>query len=196
MTKKATTIVLIIVVLFLIASTVYVSIILTTDSGTTPRPSRASEIEGATPAAIDATDPLAETDTGIDPLAELEEPTSELPLDNEDVLVTPEITEDPADLLAYANPTPTGATAGPANGTPSPTTTSLRVSPTAVVTAADLPETGKGQTATKSATATSTVIPTQQQQALPQSMPVAGSITGPIIAFVVAGATIVVSFFL
>ncbi len=208
MAKKATTIILVIVVLFLLASTVYVSIILTSDTGTTPRPSKASEIEEGVEAVpvdetvVEGTDP---EETTADPLSVAEDQASQetgdqslvaqeslsAPEDSaeeiEDVSITPEVTSGEDDeLLAYANPSPTGGAAG------------TNITPTAKVTAGlessvdivdELPESGNGQPKT-----TKTPTPTKVQQQLPQTMPVAGNLTGPIAAFVVAGTTIVLSF--
>lgn len=224
MAKKATTIILVVVVLFLLASTVYVSIILTSDTGTTPQQSRASEIEDATPEAtttdlagdplaVPTTDPLLPpTDTAADPLAvpttsdtdPLAQTEDDIAndLNSEDAELTPTEAVDAdgeEDLLAYANPTPPGAEPSPLAGTSPSVTPKAKSSPTPRITDSALPDTGKGQ---PKATASASVVPSQmvaqqqQQPNLPQSLPVAGSYTGPVMAFLVAGATIVAAFFL
>lgn len=231
MAKKATTIILVIVVLFLLASTVYVSIILTSDpesTATTPTRTRASEIEDATPEAETLTqDPLTIAEEGQDPLAAPETTESDPLTQSQDQSMEPTrgeetmeleqetapeetdsgeepTTADESELLAYANPSPTGGAAS-GSGLTAPTTkpsTTKAVTPTTsmnIEETEELPETGQGQTRTASASPTvkpTTVIVQQQQQQLPQALPVAGSFTGPVMAFVIAGATIVVSFFL
>ncbi len=205
MAKKATTIILVIVVLFLLASTVYVSIILTSDTGTTPRPSKASEIEEGTepvPADETAGEETGTNETSADPLTIAEdqaalnsgeesliaqESTTDESTNSEDLTATPEVTPgDDEDLLAYANPSPTG---GQSETTPTAEPTVGLESSTGSVD--ELPESGKGQPRT---TVTPSPTPTKAQQQLPQTMPVAGNLTGPIVAFLVAGTTIVLSF--
>lgn len=211
MPKKATTILLVIVVLFLLASTVYISIILTADpesQATTPSNTRASEIEEKTvPVADDSitTDPLTAAETSLElstdgePTDPLASQSSEAPADSE------EITDPESDLLAYANPSPTGAAPTGKSGLAAPTTAKASGTPTpADAVTEDLPGTGTGQTKvspTKAISPTPTpVLITQSvqqtQQQLPQSLPVAGSIGGPLLAFLVAGGTIVAAFFL
>jgi len=209
MAKKATTIILVIVVLFLLASTVYVSIILTSDTGTTPRPSKASEVEeGAESLPQDETteeelpqDPLAvtEDESGAKNESLIDNPLAQPPEDISpietvesnrlDLSVSPEVTpgEDDEELLAYANPSPTGRVSQSKTPTAEPTKEFGR-EPTAN-TVDELPESGKGQLKT-------TTTPTQAKQQLSQTMPVAGNLTGPIAAFVVAGATILFAFVL
>lgn len=208
MAKKATTIILLIVVVLLLASTVYVSIILTSDSDspTTARQTRASEIDDTLTQTQDETSPPS-TDP-LDPAA----PATQNPSAEPNTLT--EITPDPSgatpsDLLAYANPTPTGTEASPrepaSGGTeldPEPTPeTSETPSPNEdTVTGAtptpidDLPETGMGQP-TKTATAAPTLKVTTPPQ-LGTSLPVAGSLGTTVVTVVVAGVTILASFFL
>lgn len=203
MAKKATTIVLILVVVFLLASTVYVSIILTTDSGTTPKQSKASEIDSSLQQASNSALPAelgsAPVNNGISGATDSAQPTT----------------------IAYANPSPTG-TSGEAQptitqskGTPSPTgevrvpagdTTSPTPQETAAPDTGNLPETGLGQptsAALASPSITKSLSPTMMASSsgsvtpipvAPETLPVAGAITTTIMAVVAAGLTIFIAF--
>jgi hypothetical protein len=217
MTKKATTIVLFFVVIFLLASTVYVSIILTADpdASTAPRDTKASEIGeeltvaegdselGSPPIANDteAGEPPADTtaDTAVptDPETDATDTAGTgTPADPTDESTQADTSDD--DLLAYANPSPTGA-AGTTEPTAEPTRdpadgTTPSTSPALEPTVADLPETGLGQggvASTSPTMAAVTAAPTQ-----PVTLPVAGSVGMTALGVLVAGATIVVAFVL
>lgn len=213
MAKKATTIVLFFVVLFLLGSTIYVSIILTSEDGNSPtraRQTKASEIDD-TQQAVD--DPLASDE------AAPQEPDFEENADGDTSLVeqTATETEDGApvdpndpdateeDLLAYANPSPTGAAGSTTDAdepetSPSPArvpqdgTISLT---TSLEDDATLPETGKGTTITPTKAPTTVPVTTAPTQMVtPVSLPVAGNFGFTVVAAVTAGATIVAALFL
>lgn len=219
MAKKATTIALVIVVVFLLASTIYVSIILTSEeqSPTRPRSSQASEIEGVEPIEED----LQQGDENP-PIPTVDQPPfgsngnslndggSEAPLADEaggasdgelhdmpGTRVPQESGGEDSGLLAYANPTPTDAVLASA-GTDIPGTgegvspsPSPNPSPTSFVE--ELPQTGKGQQGViATATPTSAPQPTQP----PRALPVAGGITTAVVSVIIAGTTIITALFL
>lgn len=213
MAKKATTIVLIFVVVFLLASTVYVSIILTSDTGTTPKQSKASEIDTslqqASNSAIPAELGSAPVNNGVTQTASAEASP------NADPTTAP-----------YANPSPTGTDAQ-VTGTTEPTTAPLGTETTTQPTTAEtsktgidptkapaetlptdepdtsnLPETGLGQP-TASPSSAMIVSPTMMAtssgvvattQPMPAELPTAGTMTTTIAAIVVAGLTIFFAF--
>lgn len=207
MAKKATTIILFFVVILLLGSTVYVSIILTSeDSAPQTTQTRASELEEeltiATEEAEPIIDPFAE-DAAIDPLEE--DPFAEAEEAQGDA-VDSEVM-DPTEGRALADASSTGEESDPFSEeedlfatedslfetTNSPQTTEPE----------DLPETGLGQptnTPTPPSSPTPTFAPTMLPSATPQRieptetnrLPTAGFGVG-IGAAVVAGATIIAS---
>jgi hypothetical protein len=196
MAKKATTIVLILVVVFLLASTVYVSIILTSDTGTTPKNAKASEIDTSlkqvSNSAVPAELGSAPVNNGISGATDSAQPTT----------------------IAYANPSPTGAageaqpTTTDSQGTPSPTgdTTSPTPQEISAPDTGNLPETGLGQptiAASASPSITKSLSPTMMVSdsgsvtpipVAPETLPVAGAMTTTIMAVVAAGLTIFIAF--
>lgn len=207
MAKKATTIVLVLVVVFLLASTVYVSIILTSDTGTTPTQSKASEIDTSLEQASQSALPAELGSAPIDNISG----TPESPASAE---ATPNA-EPTVDQVAYANPTPTGTegavpTVDPLVPTTAvePTSSEFRVpanttpEPTAEPDTSNLPETGLGQP-TASPTASLNLSPTMMatssamatSQPLPTELPQAGTAMNVTIgAIVVAVVTILFAF--
>lgn len=209
MAKKATTIVLFFVVLFLLGSTIYVSIILTSEEGDSPtraRPTKASEIDTTTKQTSDTVtpdvtgakdQPLAGENTDSD--TSLVDQTATEFDENGEPITTDE------DLLAYANPTPTGTEASDTedttSGSPSPVKQpqSGALSPTASADSdsTTLPETGKGTTV--SPTKAPTTVPVTSaptKPVTPVALPVAGNFSFTVVAAVTAGATIVAALFL
>lgn len=215
MAKKATTIILFIVVLLLLGSTVYVSIILTSeDSPTTARDTRASEIDSdlsetdaTDPFALDPTadpllqdadmsDPLAEP--SVDPLNDALDPAAETLTEDstvdESTVTDPTQMESEGDELAYLNPSPVD------NGLDTDTTTveeDVFAEPTQT---SSLPETGKGQSVpstspTFAPTMAASATPAKVEPTQTVSLPTAGFGIG-IVTSVIAGVTILASLFL
>jgi hypothetical protein len=210
MAKKATTIVLVLVVVFLLASTVYVSIILTSDTGTTPKQSKASEIDSSLQQASQSALPVELGSAPIDnlPTTAQAQATAE---------ATPNA-EPTVDQVAYANPTPIGTDTTSGSETITPTPTGSGVAPTTAVEptsgefrvpaettpteepdTSNLPETGLGQpTATPSSAMSPTMMATGSAattQPLPTELPQAGTaMTVTLAAIAVAGLTIFFAF--